>query len=147
MSSFTLIWDDFWKSSVVEGCDKNAWILALWLITNAKKRQEWFKGVEIPRGAVAYSERKVATLLKMGHQEMRTARSQLTNIGFLTHESTQGFTTVHICNFDRWQDKTNILSNTGSSKNQHTPNTVTPELNRLTGIRNIRTAKNPAAVK
>lgn len=101
------LYDSFWDSSVTD-CGINATILALWLISHARRTDGWYKGYKIPRGAVAYSERELAEQLsspkqKITRAELRWARRLLEKVGFITQHTTHRFIIAYIRNYNQYQ--------------------------------------------
>jgi hypothetical protein len=88
---------------------------------NYKDRKIIFnsKEMEIKRGSFITSLAGIKKDTHLSIQKIRTSLAVLTNVGFLTHESTNQFTKINVLNYDEYQsneEKDNIQDNTQTNK-------------------------------
>ena len=92
--------------------------------------QKWYDGYKkeeifIRRGQYITSIRKLSGIVHMSEQIIRTSLARLNKSSFLTQESTQGYTKITLCNYDRYQfvgNYANTDSNECLTNDQRIPN-------------------------
>lgn len=75
-------------------------VVVVYLLSAAFRKDGIYKGVEIGRGDVVVNSRKIPENIPVTRQEYRSTQAALEKAGFLTHKLTQPFTIISICNFD-----------------------------------------------
>jgi hypothetical protein len=83
--------------------------------------------LKIRRGQFACATRRLAQKMRLSHQVIRTCLKNMSNRGFLTHDTTHGVTVITLYNYDNYQNPelyNNTGYNTRLTHGQHTPNTL-----------------------
>lgn len=116
-----LTWEWFEKSEMVQ--------LFIWLLLNANYADAKWQGVIIKRGQVLTTTSKIMEALRLSEQQARTCISRLKSTGEITCKSTNRYTIITICNYDRYQDdnfrnneQNNEQTNTLATDEQRTSN-------------------------
>jgi predicted transcriptional regulator len=96
----------------------------LHLLLTANYEDGRYKGIEVKRGQVMTSVRKLAKELGFSEQNIKTALKHLISTQEITQESTHLYTLITLNNFDAFQSVGNTVSNTEVTQHQHSANTV-----------------------
>ncbi len=96
----------------------NTFKLFIHLILRANWKEGRFQGVEIPRGSIACSYRKLAEETGLSVQNVRTAVKNLKKTGELTVSQHTKFSVFTVKNYDKYQ-----TANTQPTHDQHASNT------------------------
>ena len=91
-----LQWEWFDKPEMVQ--------LFIWLLLNANYADKKWQGVELKRGQLVITTTKLREALKFTEQRTRTCLERLKSTGEIITKSTNRFTIVTICNYDKYQD-------------------------------------------
>lgn len=109
-----LTWEWFDKPEMVQ--------LFIWLLLNANYADKKWQGQVIKRGQILTTTPKIMEALRLSEQQTRTCISRLKSTGEITCKSTNKYTIITICNYDRYQDD-NFASNGQNNGQTNTPAT------------------------
>ena len=91
-----LTWEWFDKPEMVQ--------LFIWLLLNANYADKKWQGQVIKRGQILTTTPKIMEALRLSAQQTRTCIGRLKSTGEITCKSTNKYTIITICNYDRYQD-------------------------------------------
>ena len=109
-----LSWEWFDKPEMVQ--------LFIWLLLNANYADTKWQGKVIKRGQMLTTTPKIMEALRLTEQQTRTCIGRLKSTGEITCNSTNKYTIITICNYDRYQDD-NFTSNGQNNGQSNTPAT------------------------
>lgn len=109
-----LTWEWFDKPEMVQ--------LFIWLLLNANYADKKWQGKVIKRGQILTTTPKIMEALRLTEQQTRTCIGRLKSTGEITCKSTNKYTIITICNYDRYQDD-NFASNGQNNGQTNTPAT------------------------
>lgn len=116
-----LAWEWFDKPEMVQ--------LFIWLLLNANYADKKWQGKVIKRGQLLTTTPKIMEALRLSEQQTRTCIKRLKSTGEITVKSTNKFTIITICNYDRYQNEdlptngqNNGQTNTQATDKQRTSN-------------------------
>ena len=96
--------------------------LFIWLLLNANYTDKKWQGKVIKRGQIMVTTPKLMEALRLSERQVRTCISRLKSTGEVSVKTTNKFTIITICNYDRYQSE-NLPSdgqNDGQSVTQAT---------------------------
>ena len=88
-------WEWFDKPEMVQ--------LFIWLLLNANYTDKKWRGIEVKRGQLIVTSPMIQEALNLSEQRTRTCIERLKSTGEITTKSTNKYTIVTICNYDRYQ--------------------------------------------
>lgn len=97
--------------------DSNTVHLFLHLLLSANHGQKNWRGIKVDRGQVVTGIHSLSEKLGMSNSKIRTALEHLKKTGELTSKSTNKYTIITICNYDRYQVSGGIVDNQISTQN------------------------------
>lgn len=109
-----LSWEWFDKPEMVQ--------LFIWLLLNANYTDKKWQGQVIKRGQILTTTPKIMEALRLTEQQTRTCIGRLKSTGEITCKSTNKYTIITICNYDRYQND-NLESNGQNNGQPNTPAT------------------------
>lgn len=109
-----LTWEWFDKPEMVQ--------LFIWLLLNANYTDKKWQGKVVKRGQILTTTPKIMEALRFSEQQARTCISRLKSTGEITCKSTNKYTIITICNYDRYQND-NLESNGQNNGQPNTPAT------------------------
>ena len=109
-----LSWEWFDKPEMVQ--------LFIWLLLNANYADTKWQGKVIKRGQILTTTPKIMEALRLTEQQARTCIGRLKSTGEITCKSTNKYTIITICNYDRYQD-VNFENNGQNNGQANTPAT------------------------
>ena len=109
-----LSWEWFDKPEMVQ--------LFIWLLLNANYTDKKWQGQIIKRGQILTTTPKIMEALRLSEQQTRTCIGRLKSTGEITCKSTNKYTIITICNYDRYQND-NLESNGQNNGQPNTPAT------------------------
>ena len=109
-----LSWEWFDKPEMVQ--------LFIWLLLNANYADTKWQGKVIKRGQMLTTTPKIMEALRLTEQQTRTCIGRLKSTGEITCKSTNKYTIITICNYDRYQDD-NFPSNGQNNGQNNIPAT------------------------
>lgn len=92
------------------------------LLINANHKEGYWKGIVINKGQLVTSLEHLANELHITVQQIRTALNKLKTTSEITSKSTNKYTIITICNYDRYQGFENDEQQTNQQANQQTNN-------------------------
>lgn len=109
-----LSWEWFGKPEMVQ--------LFIWLLLNANYADKKWQGQVVKRGQIMTTTPKIMEALHLSERQVRTCISRLKSTGEVTVKTTNRFTIITICNYDRYQGEnfTSDGQNDGQSVTQAT---------------------------
>lgn len=109
-----LQWEWFDKPEMVQ--------LFIWLLLNANYADKKWQGTVIKRGQLLTTTPKIMEALRLTERQTRTCISRLKSTGEVTVKTTNKYSIITICNYDRYQDDnfSNVGQNDGQSVTQAT---------------------------
>lgn len=109
-----LSWEWFDKPEMVQ--------LFIWLLLNANYTDKKWQGKVVKRGQILTTTPKIMEALRFSERQTRTCISRLKSTGEVTVKTTNRFTIITICNYDRYQSEnfTSDGQNDGQSVTQAT---------------------------
>jgi len=105
------------------------WVMMSWFIDHAAWEDKTVtipgkKPINLKRGEVVFSQRKLADFFKIGRQQTRGHLDSMKKSNFLTHRTTQGVSIATIVNYNKYQ-LTSTQDNPQTNRNPtHTPTHV-----------------------
>ena len=115
-----LTWEWFDKAEMVQ--------LFIWLLLNANYADKKWQGQVIKRGQILTTTPKIMGALRLSAQQTRTCIGRLKSTGEITCKSTNKYTIITICNYDRYQDD-NFPSNRQNNGQSNIPATDKQQTN------------------
>ena len=91
-----LSWEWFDKPEMVQ--------LFIWLLLNANYTDKKWQGQVIKRGQILTTTPKIMEALRLTERQTRTCISRLKSTGEVSVKTTNRFTIITICNYDRYQN-------------------------------------------
>ena len=91
-----LTWEWFDKPEMVQ--------LFIWLLLNANYADKKWQGQVIKRGQILTTTPKIMEALRLTERQTRTCISRLKSTGEVSVKTTNRFTIITICNYDRYQN-------------------------------------------
>lgn len=91
-----LTWEWFDKPEMVQ--------LFIWLLLNANYTDKKWQGQVIKRGQILTTTPKIMEALRLTERQTRTCISRLKSTGEVSVKTTNRFTIITICNYDRYQN-------------------------------------------
>ncbi len=88
-------WEWFEKAEMVQ--------LFVYLLLSAGYEDRRWQGVEVKRGQVLTTYAKLGKILRLSPRSVRTCIERLKSTGEITTETTNHYTIVTICNYDKYQ--------------------------------------------
>ena len=104
-----LTWEWFDKPEMVQ--------LFIWLLLNANYADKKWQGQVIKRGQILTTTPKIMEALRLTERQTRTCISRLKSTGEVSVKTTNRFTIITICNYDRYQNDN--LANDGQNDRQN----------------------------
>lgn len=104
-----LTWEWFDKPEMVQ--------LFIWLLLNANYADKKWQGQVIKRGQILTTTPKIMEALRFTERQTRTCISRLKSTGEVSVKTTNRFTIITICNYDRYQNDN--LANDGQNDGQN----------------------------
>lgn len=92
-----LSWEWFDKPEMVQ--------LFIWLLLNANYADKKWQGKVIKRGQIMVTTPKIMEALRLTERQVRTCISRLKSTGEVTVKTTNKYSIVTICNYDRYQNE------------------------------------------
>lgn len=109
-----LQWEWFDKAEMVQ--------LFVWLLLNASHTDRKWQGQVVKRGQILTTTPKIMEALNLSAQQTRTCIGRLKSTGEITCKSTNKYTIITICNYDRYQSN-NFENNRQNNGQTNTPAT------------------------
>ena len=116
-----LQWEWFGKPEMVQ--------MFIWLLLNASHTDRKWQGQVVKRGQILTTTSKIMEALNLSEQQTRTCIKRLKSTGEITCRSTNKYTIITICNYDRYQceisesnEQNNGQTNTPATDKQRTNN-------------------------
>lgn len=109
-----LTWEWFDKPEMVQ--------LFIWLLLNANYADKKWQGQVIKRGQILTTTPKIMEALRLTERQTRTCISRLKSTGEVSVKTTNRFTIITICNYDRYQNDN--LANDGQNDGQNVTQTT-----------------------
>lgn len=109
-----LQWEWFDKAEMVQ--------LFIWLLLNASHTDRKWQGQVVKRGQILTTTPKIMEALNLSAQQTRTCIGRLKSTGEITCKSTNKYTIITICNYDRYQSD-NFENNRQNNGQTNTPAT------------------------
>lgn len=109
-----LQWEWFDKAEMVQ--------LFVWLLLNASHTDRKWQGQVVKRGQILTTTPKIMEALNLSAQQTRTCIGRLKSTGEITCKSTNKYTIITICNYDRYQSD-NFENNRQNNGQTNTPAT------------------------
>lgn len=136
-----LQWEWFDKPEMVQ--------LFIWMLLNACYADKKWQGIELKRGQLVTTATKLREALKFTEQRTRTCLERLKSTGEITTKSTNRFTIVTICNYDKYQDVdfSSNGQNNGRSNGQTTDKQRTEQRTNNGRLYDICTVTNNKTIK
>ncbi len=109
-----LQWEWFDKPEMVQ--------LFIWLLLNANYADKKWQGTVIKRGQLLTTTPKIMEALRLTERQTRTCISRLKSTGEVSVKTTNKYSIITICNYDRYQDDnfSNVGQNDGQNDTQAT---------------------------
>lgn len=101
-------WEWFDKPEMVQ--------LFIWMLLNANYTDKKWRGIEVKRGQLIVTSPMIQEALNLSEQRTKTCIQRLKSTGEITTKSTNKYTIVTICNYDRYQ--TEEFSSNGQNNKQ-----------------------------
>ena len=84
------------------------WVMMSWFIDHAEWEDKTItipgkKPIDLKRGQVVFSQRKLAHFFKIGRQQTRSHLDSMKKSNFITHQSTQGVSIATVVNYNKYQ--------------------------------------------
>ena len=92
-----LTWEWFDKAEMVQ--------LFIWLLLNANYADKKWQGKVVKRGQILTTTPKIMETLHLTERQVRTCITRLKSTGEVTVKTTNRFTIITICNYDRYQSE------------------------------------------
>lgn len=92
-----LTWEWFDKAEMVQ--------LFIWLLLNANYADKKWQGKVVKRGQILTTTPKIMEALRLTERQVRTCITRLKSTGEVTVKTTNRFTIITICNYDRYQNE------------------------------------------
>jgi len=89
----------------------------VYLLLRATPSDSAYKGVEIPRGSLITSVRKIGEDCHIPDKRVRTAIQRLTNSKQIVIKATNKFSLITICNYDSYQENEKTVGQTKGKQN------------------------------
>lgn len=107
-------WEWFDKPEMVQ--------LFIWLLLNANYADKKWQGTVIKRGQLLTTTPKIMEALRLTERQTRTCISRLKSTGEVSVKTTNKYSIITICNYDRYQDDnfSNVGQNDGQNDTQAT---------------------------
>lgn len=102
-------WEWFDKPEMVQ--------LFIWLLLNANYADKKWQGTVIKRGQLLTTTPKIMEALRLTERQTRTCISRLKSTGEVSVKTTNKYSIITICNYDRYQDDN--FSNDGQNDGQN----------------------------
>jgi hypothetical protein len=131
-----LSWEWFDKPEMVQ--------LFIWLLLNANYTDKKWQGKVIKRGQILTTTPKIMEALRLTERQTRTCISRLKSTGEVSVKTTNRFTIITICNYDRYQND-NLTSdgqNDGQNVTQATDKRRTSDGHNITNNITIKQLNN-----
>jgi len=88
--------------------DRNTRDLFFYLVIAANHDDQKWQGIVVPRGSITTSRKKLSSAVDLTEQEVRTALINLQNSQQITSKTTNKYTIITICNYDKYQMQEDI---------------------------------------
>lgn len=131
-----LSWEWFDKAEMVQ--------LFLYLLLSANHADKKWQGVDVRRGQLLTSNAKIAKHTRLSAQTIRTCINRLKSTGEITTETTNQYSLITICNYDRYQCESQVdneqideRSNKRLTNDQQTTNKHNNNYNNYNNYNNI----------
>lgn len=117
----------------------------IYLLLMAGHSERKFRGIQLQRGEIITSTPTMMKDTKLSEQQIRTCIKRLKSTGEITCKSTNKFTIITICNYDRYQSED--LTTNGQNNGQ--PNTQATDKQRTNNglLYDIRIVNNNETIK
>lgn len=106
--------------------DKNTKCLFIHLLLSANYKPLKWRGMDVPRGSLITSRAKLAQETKMTEREVRTSLTRLISTSEIAIKTTNKFTIVTICNYERYQDENSASVQQIDQQNDQRPTSKRP---------------------
>lgn len=116
--------------------------LFLHLILQANHKSKRWKGVKVERGQVITGRQALACATGLSEQQVRTVLNRLESTGEITMKSTNRFTVVTICNYERYQVDGNNCNCAQPTNNQQVTNDQPVDSQQVTTNKNEKKVNN-----
>ena len=83
--------------------DKNTVILFIYLLVTANHEDQKWRGTVVPRGSFITNRKALSEATGLTEQQVRTSIERLKSTSEITNKSTNKFTIITICNYDKYQ--------------------------------------------
>ena len=103
------------------------YLLFTYLLLSANYKKSKWRGIEIQKGQIVTGRRQLSEKTGLSEQKIRTCLQRLISTKELTIKTTNRFSIVTICNYNKYQNENNEInqnSNQQSTSNQPTTNHV-----------------------
>lgn len=120
--------------------NSNTKSLFLHLLINANYKDCRYCGYEVPRGALIFGRKQASIDLKMSEMKIRTALEHLKNTKEITIKTTNKFSIIYICNYEKYQEKqpakqqTNNQQVTTSKESKNKRSIYSPEFDEIWAV-------------
>lgn len=117
----------------------------IYLLLMAGHSERKFRGIQLQRGEIITSTPTMMKDTKLSEQQIRTCIKRLKSTGEITCKSTNKFTIITICNYDRYQSE----DLTANGQNNGQPNTQATDKQRTNNglLYDIRIVHNNETIK
>lgn len=117
----------------------------IYLLLMAGHSERKYRGIQLQRGEIITSTPTMMKDTKLSEQQIRTCIKRLKSTGEITCKSTNKFTIITICNYDRYQSE-DLMAN---GQNNGQPNTQTTDKQRTNNglLYDIRIVHNNETIK
>lgn len=117
----------------------------IYLLLMAGHSERKFRGIQLQRGEIITSTPTMMKDTKLSEQQIRTCIKRLKSTGEITCKSTNKFTIITICNYDRYQSE----DLTANGQNNGQPNTQATDKQRTNNglLYDIRIVNNNETIK
>lgn len=117
----------------------------IYLLLTAGHSERKYRGIQLQRGEIITSTPTMMKDTKLSEQQIRTCIKRLKSTGEITCKSTNKFTIITICNYDRYQSE----DLTANGQNNGQPNTQATDKQRTSNGRlyDICTVNNNETIK
>ena len=90
--------------------------LFMYLLLQASTENRQWQGIELKRSQLVTSYARINRDLHLSEQKIRTGLKRLISTGEITHHSTNKYSIITICNYDKYQDAASVNSNQNNTQ-------------------------------
>jgi hypothetical protein len=123
-------------------CDPNTFRLFMHLIVTANHNQETWRGTTVERGQLATGRESLSRELRLSQQEIRTSLDKLKMSGNIAIKSTNKFSVITVCNYEKYNKIDIDLQPANQPANQPTSNSTNSSTSKSTSKNNEKPTVN-----